>query len=88
MTTETEKSKLFVLLYDMPSQQSAMRQYCFGSCGKIMIGTISIPLDGYTLTAMVCRETQCPALAREMQEPCGTLQETEEDLYIRKLQEA
>ena len=34
------------ILYDMPSQKPAIEQYCFGSCGKIIVGTIEIPTIG------------------------------------------
>ena len=87
MEPDIEQSKLFVILYDLPSQKPAIQQYCFGSCGQIIVGTMRIMMDGYELTALACYETQCPALDREMQEPCGTLEETGNSVYLRKLQE-
>ena len=75
------------ILYDMPSQKPAIEQYCFGSCGKIIVGTIEIPMDDWILMALPCREAQCPALDRQMEEPIGELPETGEPVYLRKLRE-
>ena len=44
-------------------------------------------MDDWTLMALACRETQCPALDRQMEESIGELPETGEPVYLRKLRE-
>ena len=78
---------VFAVLCDMPSQKPAIEKYCFGSCGKIIVGAIKIPMDDWVLTALPCREVQCPALDRQMEEPLGELPETGEPVFLRKLLE-
>ena len=87
MSTPRSEDPIFVVLFDVPSQKQAIRQYCFGSCGKILVGGILVPIAGEVHTALVCRETQCPALDRQMEEPIGELPDTGELVYLRKLRE-
>lgn len=85
--SESPLRPVFAVLVGMPSQKPAIDAYCFGSCGKIIVGAIEIPMDDWVLMALPCRETQCPALDRQMEEPIGTLPETGEPVYLRKLRE-
>ena len=62
-------------------------RYCFGSCGKILVGSILIPVGDGALQALACREDVCPALDRQMDEAMGTVPHTDEPLYLRKLRE-
>ena len=78
---------VFAVLFDMPSQKPAIEAYCFGSCGKIIVGALEIPLDDGILMTLLCRAAQCPALDRQMDEPIGELPETGELVYLRKLRE-
>ena len=82
-----ELRPVFAVLCDMPSQKPTIEKYCFGSCGKIIVGAIEIPMDDRVLMALPCREAQCPALDRQMEEPIGELPETGELVYLRKLRE-
>lgn len=79
--------KVYAILHDIPGQQPAIKRYCFGSCGKIIVGHVHLPVAGGYLGALVCREDACPALNRQMDEAMGSLQETGELIYLRKLRE-
>lgn len=79
--------KVFVILYDVPEQKPAIDHYCFGMCQQILLGELHIPFGSGILRALACQEAQCPALDRQMEEPLGTLPETGEPVYLRKLRE-
>ena len=83
----TKRTPISAILFDMPSQKPTIERYCFGSCGKIIVGVIEIPMNDMALMALACREIQCPALDRQMEEPIGELPETGEPVYLRKLRE-
>ena len=87
MTRTKTLGALYAVLPDVPEQKSTIKAFCFGSCGKILVGVVEIPVGEGTLLAMVCRETVCPALDQQMETPCGMLAETSEPIYLRKLLE-
>lgn len=56
-----EPRPVFAILWALPSQRPAIDAYCFGSCGKIIVGAIEILLGDTAATALLCREMDCPA---------------------------
>ena len=76
---------LYAILYDEPTQKPIVEQVCFGSCGKIIVGQLDIPLDGGILVALACRQDACPALDKQMDEPCASL--NGDPVYLRKLRD-
>ena len=74
---------IYAVLYDEPSQTPIVKAVCFGTCGQIIIGSLTIPLDEYVLVALTCRQEDCPALDKQMEEPCGSVDG--EPIYLRKL---
>lgn len=76
---------VYAILADIPSQQAAVTKFCFGSCGKILVGCMRIPMDDGELVAFACRESDCPALDRQFDEPIGLFPGTDEPVFLRKL---
>lgn len=77
--------KVFGLLAVNPEQGPLVTKHCFGDCGKISIGgAIDDPVTG---GLMVCCETVCPWLKKEMTEPYGTTMSFGEphEIYLRAL---
>ena len=79
-----KKSRLYGLVFGIPEQKAIIDKVCFGSCKKIIVG--SMHLDGI-VPMLFCRQpaAKCPAFDREMDEPLGDV--NGEAVYLRKLKE-
>jgi hypothetical protein len=78
-------TKIFGLLIDVPQQRSLIEKHCFGDCGKVSAG--GVILDETVGGLVVCCETACPWLEREMDEPWGMTMSFghPHEVYLRKL---
>lgn len=52
-------------------QQPEIEVYCFGLCGKISIGSMTLAEDGMTMTLLPCEQAECPYLHSQTDEPIG-----------------
>lgn len=69
-------------LVSLEAQSKEVNKYCFGECGKILIGAVE--MSG--LAFLPCKTEECPFLEKQMEaEPIAFDEIVYEDVYIRKL---
>lgn len=73
---------IYALVFAIPEQRAIIERVCLGSCGRIIVGGI---MDGQFGELAVCRTdaADCPALDRQIEEPCGEV--AGEPVTLRKL---
>jgi len=73
---------IYGLVFLLPDQQKIIEDHCFGTCKKIIVGTINCEWTG---PLMVCRTPakDCPQFSREMGDPIGEV--NGDPVFIRKL---
>ena len=64
------------------AQKKEVDKFCFGSCGKILIGALTLCGGGF----FPCGEEICPHEEKHMEEPVGSIESG--PVYLRKLKEA
>lgn len=52
-------------------QRPEIEAYCFGLCGKIIVGSMTLREYGMTMTLLPCKQTECPYLHSQTDEPIG-----------------
>ena len=76
-------SKVYIVPWTI---QRFAGEICWGSCGKGLIGAITIPLDAGEIECIPCIEDDCPHAERTMDEPMGEVRDGD-TAYLRKLKE-
>lgn len=54
-------------------QPKEIEAYCFGLCGKIIIGSMALEVDDISMTLLPCRQADCPYLHSQTDDPIGTV---------------
>jgi hypothetical protein len=73
--------KRYAVVFDL--QEAEIKKYCFGLCGKILVGAIAVS----AMHCMACNESDCPYLERQVDEVSFT-DNRGNDYYLRKLKES
>ena len=69
-------------LISLDTQSEEINKYCFGKCGKILIGAV----DLCGLNMVPCRTKKCPFLEKQMEaEPIAFDEIVYKNVYLRKL---
>ena len=68
-------------LLSLKTQEELIKQRCFGDCGKISIGAVSV--YGFGGLFLPCRKDECPYLDNHMDLGAEVL--GEKPVYVRKI---
>jgi hypothetical protein len=78
MSKRKTEVKIFAV---SPAQEKEVDLYCFGSCGKIIVGAITICGGTY----FPCGQDICPHEEKRTPEPIGKIKS--QFVYVRKLRQ-